>query len=170
MSKTAVDISCISNEEELFDALKKWSYSKINTLKICPNKFYRQYILKEKGTAPVAFKTNLGRAVHKLIEDTLNGNSIEKTAEKVKERYGVTDGELMAFKENAETIAKRIENFNKEFKMAQCPVCSAEITVADDAMEGELITCPDCGSELEITSLSPVTLSEAPMEEEDWGQ
>jgi alpha-aminoadipate carrier protein LysW len=53
---------------------------------------------------------------------------------------------------------------------AECPVCSAEILFADDAVEGELITCPECGTELEIISLDPPAVAEAPQEEEDWGE
>jgi alpha-aminoadipate/glutamate carrier protein LysW len=54
--------------------------------------------------------------------------------------------------------------------MSTCPVCDGDVELADDAVEGELIECPDCGSELEITGLAPVTLAEAPESEEDWGQ
>ena len=46
--------------------------------------------------------------------------------------------------------------------MATCPVCDAELTLADDAVEGELMECDDCGSELEIISLDPVEIAEAP--------
>jgi len=53
---------------------------------------------------------------------------------------------------------------------AECPICSAEILLADDAVEGELITCPECGTELEIISLDPPEVAEAPQEEEDWGE
>ena len=52
--------------------------------------------------------------------------------------------------------------------MAECPVCGAEIDLAADAEEGEIITCDDCGSELEITGED--SLQEAPQEEEDWGE
>ena len=54
--------------------------------------------------------------------------------------------------------------------MGECPVCAAEIELADDAMAGELIVCVDCGAELEIIGLDPVKLDEAPATEEDWGQ
>jgi len=54
--------------------------------------------------------------------------------------------------------------------MSECPVCGAEITLADDVVKGELLECDDCGSELEVVSLEPVTLEEAPEAEEDWGQ
>ncbi len=52
----------------------------------------------------------------------------------------------------------------------ECPVCSAEIILAEGSEQGELLTCPECGSELEIKSTLPPRLAEAPMEEEDWGQ
>lgn len=54
--------------------------------------------------------------------------------------------------------------------MAECPICAADVEVAEDTVQGELLTCPDCGSELEVINLDPVTLKEAPEEEEDWGQ
>ena len=51
-----------------------------------------------------------------------------------------------------------------------CPVCEADVTIPADAMENELLACPDCGTELEIISLNPLTLEEAPEVEEDWGE
>jgi alpha-aminoadipate/glutamate carrier protein LysW len=52
--------------------------------------------------------------------------------------------------------------------MAECPVCGAEITLDEDAEEGEIIVCEDCGSELEVEGND--SLREAPQEEEDWGE
>jgi alpha-aminoadipate/glutamate carrier protein LysW len=52
--------------------------------------------------------------------------------------------------------------------MAECPVCGAEIVLEDDVEEGEIITCEDCGSELEVEGKD--SLREAPQEEEDWGE
>ena len=54
--------------------------------------------------------------------------------------------------------------------MGECPVCAADIDLADDAMTGELIVCEDCGAELEIVGLDPVMFDEAPSAEEDWGE
>ncbi len=51
-----------------------------------------------------------------------------------------------------------------------CPECVAEITLEDSVEEGEIIVCPDCGVELEVTSLDPATVEMAPMEQEDWGE
>jgi alpha-aminoadipate/glutamate carrier protein LysW len=52
---------------------------------------------------------------------------------------------------------------------AQCPECAAEITL-NDVIEGEIVVCPECGVDLEVTALAPLTLELAPMEEEDWGE
>lgn len=51
-----------------------------------------------------------------------------------------------------------------------CVECDGEIEVGADIMENEIIVCPDCGVDLEVTSLDPLTLALAPMEEEDWGE
>jgi len=52
--------------------------------------------------------------------------------------------------------------------MAECPVCGAQITLSPNAEKGEIMSCPDCGSELEVTGTDSV--QEAPQEEEDWGE
>jgi len=54
--------------------------------------------------------------------------------------------------------------------MGECPVCAAEVELADDAIAGELLVCDDCGAELELKNVDPVELAEAPSAEEDWGQ
>ncbi len=54
--------------------------------------------------------------------------------------------------------------------MTECPVCGAELSLSDDLVKGELLECDDCGTELEVTSLDPVKVEEAPEAEEDWGQ
>jgi len=55
-------------------------------------------------------------------------------------------------------------------QQAECPECAAEVSLADDVMEGEIVQCAECGAELEVVSLSPPTLDLAPGEEEDWGE
>ena len=54
--------------------------------------------------------------------------------------------------------------------MAECPVCAADLTLDEGTFKGELIECPDCGTELEVISVKPFKVDEAPMEEEDWGE
>jgi alpha-aminoadipate carrier protein LysW len=53
---------------------------------------------------------------------------------------------------------------------ASCPVCDAPLTLAPDAVVSELVACQACYAPLEVRSLDPVVLDEAPHEEEDWGQ
>ena len=54
--------------------------------------------------------------------------------------------------------------------MSECPVCGANIKLNKSSTVGELLECPECGIELEITGVNPVTFAEAPKEEEDWGE
>ena len=54
--------------------------------------------------------------------------------------------------------------------VVKCPVCEADVKVESGVMLGELLTCGDCGTELEVTSLSPLAVEEAPEVQEDWGE
>lgn len=51
-----------------------------------------------------------------------------------------------------------------------CVECEGNVDVADDVIVGEILECPDCGVELEITAVSPLTIELAPEVEEDWGE
>ncbi len=52
--------------------------------------------------------------------------------------------------------------------MATCPECDAEIEVDEfDVDKGDLISCPDCGSNLEVIGLAPVELEMADDEDDD---
>jgi alpha-aminoadipate carrier protein LysW len=53
---------------------------------------------------------------------------------------------------------------------AACPVCEADIQLADNTVLAELIICDACSSPLEVRGVDPVVLVEAPQEEEDWGE
>jgi alpha-aminoadipate carrier protein LysW len=54
--------------------------------------------------------------------------------------------------------------------MLTCPICDGELKLPDDTVEGELIECPECGSELEVTGVNPYKVGEAPSVQEDWGE
>ncbi len=53
---------------------------------------------------------------------------------------------------------------------AVCPECEGQVRFDRAPMAGQVARCTDCGSELEVTSVSPVTLQLAPEVEEDWGE
>jgi alpha-aminoadipate carrier protein LysW len=53
--------------------------------------------------------------------------------------------------------------------MATCPECDAEIEIDEfDVDKGEIISCPECGMDLEVVGLAPVELLPAPQDEDDW--
>jgi alpha-aminoadipate carrier protein LysW len=54
--------------------------------------------------------------------------------------------------------------------MPECVECAALLELDDDVEEGEIVVCPDCGVELEVVSVDPLTLELAPEVEEDWGE
>ena len=57
----------------------------------------------------------------------------------------------------------------EEAMQANCPECDAVISMSKP-MKGEIVVCPDCGAELEVTNTDPLQLELAPEEEEDWGE
>ena len=52
--------------------------------------------------------------------------------------------------------------------MAHCPECEALVDLeSDEVEEGELVSCPECGVDLEVVSTNPVELRPAEDEDED---
>ena len=52
--------------------------------------------------------------------------------------------------------------------MATCPECDAEMDVDEfDVDRGDRLSCPECGSDLEVVGLSPVQLEQVPEDEEE---
>lgn len=54
----------------------------------------------------------------------------------------------------------------------ECNVCGGNIAIQNDAIQGEIVGCPDCGLEYEIQSLENNTVLLRAAEEirEDWGE
>jgi alpha-aminoadipate carrier protein LysW len=53
---------------------------------------------------------------------------------------------------------------------AACPECDAPLSLGADTEIGEIVTCRECGADLEVRGLDPARLEVAPPEEEDWGE
>jgi alpha-aminoadipate carrier protein LysW len=52
--------------------------------------------------------------------------------------------------------------------MATCPECDAEIDIDEyDVDKGDLLSCPECSSTLEITGVSPIELDLAAEDDDD---
>ncbi|HYY65666.1 MAG TPA: alpha-aminoadipate/glutamate carrier protein LysW/ArgW [Nitrososphaeraceae archaeon] len=55
--------------------------------------------------------------------------------------------------------------------MIKCLECDAEIKVLSDAIEGEIVTCPDCGASYELTKIGEeFNIKPAQVVGEDWGE
>lgn len=51
-----------------------------------------------------------------------------------------------------------------------CVECGAIVEANADLIVGEILECPECGVELEVVQLSPISIELAPEIEEDWGE
>ncbi|HRJ50584.1 MAG: lysine biosynthesis protein LysW [Phycisphaeraceae bacterium] len=52
----------------------------------------------------------------------------------------------------------------------ECPECGGGVPATANLMRGEVVRCPDCSAELEVTGTAPIRLEVAPRVEEDWGE
>ncbi len=55
---------------------------------------------------------------------------------------------------------------------SKCPECDGDIDVPDDALDGEIVSCPDCGEEFEVSlnEEKKIILKKAELVAEDWGE
>lgn len=55
--------------------------------------------------------------------------------------------------------------------MVKCPECDADIKIQNDAIEGEIVTCPDCGASYELFKTNEgFNIKSAQVVGEDWGE
>ncbi|HEX6670636.1 MAG TPA: alpha-aminoadipate/glutamate carrier protein LysW/ArgW [Nitrososphaeraceae archaeon] len=54
----------------------------------------------------------------------------------------------------------------------ECKDCGGELNILTDVVVGEIVSCPDCGAEFEVTSNSEGNVNLKPAESvgEDWGE
>jgi alpha-aminoadipate carrier protein LysW len=54
-----------------------------------------------------------------------------------------------------------------------CEECEAPLTIPGDAIQGEIVSCKDCGASYEVKkdeASGLITLKPAEKEQEDWGE
>jgi alpha-aminoadipate/glutamate carrier protein LysW len=54
-----------------------------------------------------------------------------------------------------------------------CEECDAPLTIPNDAIQGEIVSCKDCGASYEVKkdkASGLITLMPAQKEQEDWGE
>jgi alpha-aminoadipate/glutamate carrier protein LysW len=57
--------------------------------------------------------------------------------------------------------------------LTNCEECDAPLTIPNDAIQGEIVSCKDCGASYEVKkdeASGLVTLKPAEKEQEDWGE
>ena len=59
---------------------------------------------------------------------------------------------------------------NDQKNEKKCLECQAQIILEPNTQVGEVITCPDCSTGLEVIQIKPLKLSLARVVQEDWGQ
>jgi len=69
-----------------------------------------------------------------------------------------------------ETKYNRVQSYEREKGakaiMLYCPECETSLDVEEDEVdEGEVLSCPECGMDFEVTTVNPVELK--PVEEEE---
>ena len=69
-----------------------------------------------------------------------------------------------------ETKYNRVQSYEREKGakaiMIYCPECETSLDVEEDEVdEGEVLSCPECGMDFEVTTVNPVELK--PVEEEE---
>jgi len=52
----------------------------------------------------------------------------------------------------------------------ECPGCGGAVSFERAPLNGEVVPCGDCGIELEVVGIDPLTVEQAPEVEEDWGE
>ena len=69
------------------------------------------------------------------------------------------------------TLTSKLQNKDNN---AKCPDCDSELIVPNDIENGEIVSCPGCGLELEVKKLNDgggcIDLQELTIEGEDWGE
>lgn len=57
-------------------------------------------------------------------------------------------------------------------KNVRCPDCDVELKISKDVMQGEILSCPSCGLEMEVKQIKgeSVELQELEIVGEDWGE
>ena len=57
-------------------------------------------------------------------------------------------------------------------EILKCLECEGEIPIPEDMINGEIVTCPDCGVSFEVRKISKDSfeLIPAQVEGEDWGE
>jgi alpha-aminoadipate/glutamate carrier protein LysW len=71
-------------------------------------------------------------------------------------------------------IASMSSNSRNKVNKTKCPDCDSKLSIPFNIEQGEVLSCPSCGLELEVKKISNggecIDLQELVIEGEDWGE
>ena len=70
-------------------------------------------------------------------------------------------------------VGHRLVEGTKGESLTNCEECDAPLTIPSDAIQGEIVSCKDCGASYEVKkdeASGLITLKPAEKEQEDWGE
>ena len=68
---------------------------------------------------------------------------------------------------------KTCSESGEESSEVNCLECDAQVAIPSDAIQGEIISCKECGTSFELVKVQSgalFSLRPAELEEEDWGE
>lgn len=102
-------------------ALGPWSFTKLKMLQQCPLKFYLKYIVKVKvPEPPPSLVTNVGKAVHRILEFLIMGKTISDSYKLAKKEFvGILtdeewEREVATTELNVMEFRRRLDDFEKK--------------------------------------------------------
>jgi hypothetical protein len=104
-------------------AFAPWSFSKLKVLQQCPLRFYLQYVLKVKlvDAPPPSLITNVGKAVHSILEKIILGKTINDSFELSRKEYASIisqadwESQVATTEYNMIAFRTRLDEFEKKF-------------------------------------------------------
>jgi hypothetical protein len=98
-----------------------WSYSKIDTLKQCPWRFYQTYVVKEKRGRPNS-DALVGQAIHTILEYMISGRNWKVAYDGALEKYDLTTPEICRVDDvelNAKNFIKKLDEYKKKHQIGE---------------------------------------------------
>ena len=79
----------------------------------------------------------------------------------------LTRGQLLPTESRVQPAIKITQLEVEEVPTGTCPECDADVHVDTDADKGDVVSCEECGTDLEVVGLDPVELDVVEEEYDD---
>jgi len=99
-----------------------WSYSKVNAALTCPFNFHQKYVKKAKAVVAEAQETRIGVVVHKILEWTDMGLSVNEAFVRAMDSFDLTHAvalEVQTFRAAVEEWVAGLASFCTKYKVVK---------------------------------------------------